>query len=73
VFQEFDSDSAAMIVLEGDKPLGADRTTTTTAWFTSSPRTPSTWSTFRISGGSADGGRFQSTDGKAALVQCISR
>jgi RND superfamily putative drug exporter len=24
VFQEFDSDSAAMIVLEGDKPLGAD-------------------------------------------------
>ena len=24
VFQEFDSDSAAMIVLEGDQPLGAD-------------------------------------------------
>ena len=24
VFQEFDSDSAAMVVLEGDQPLGAD-------------------------------------------------
>ena len=24
VFEEFDSDSSAMIVLEGDKPLGAD-------------------------------------------------
>ena len=24
MFQEFDSDSAAMVVLEGDQPLGAD-------------------------------------------------
>ena len=24
VFHEFDTDSSAMIVLEGDKPLGAD-------------------------------------------------
>lgn len=32
VFGEFDSDSNAMIVLEGDQPLGPDATSSTPPW-----------------------------------------
>lgn len=50
VFDEFDSDSSAMIVLEEISPSAPTRTTTTTGSFESSARTPSTCSTSRISG-----------------------
>lgn len=51
VFKEFDSDSAAMIVLEGEQPLGADAH----AYYdvlipASSNGTPATFSTSRTSG-----------------------
>ena len=74
VFGEFDSDSAAMIVLEGDKPLGADAhhfyDTMVHDWL----KTPNTLSTFRISGGiRCTAGGSQSKDGKAAYVQVYLR
>ena len=51
VFEEFDSDSSAMIVLEGDAAASARTPTgSTTTWSTSSRPTPSTSSTFRTSG-----------------------
>ena len=51
VFEEFDSDSSAMIVLEGDQPPRRRTPTgSTTTWSTSSGPTPSTSSTSRTSG-----------------------
>ena len=50
MFNEFDSDSAAMIVLEGDKPLGADAHRFYDDLIAGSRRTTSTSSTSRISG-----------------------
>ena len=50
VFHEFDSDSAAMIVLEGDKPLGADAHHFYDGLIDKLTRTKSMSSTFRISG-----------------------
>ena len=51
VFHEFDSDSAAMIVLEGDKPLGDDAHRFYDALVRKLEQTPSMSSTSRISGG----------------------
>ena len=52
VFDEFDSDSAAMIVLEGDQPLGDDaHQFYDTLVQKLSARTPSMCSTSRTSGG----------------------
>ena len=51
VFNEFDSDSAAMIVLEGDQPLGRRRPQLLRHLVKRLARTPSTLSTFRTSGG----------------------
>ena len=50
VFGEFDSDSAAMIVLEGDQPLGADAHRYSTPWSSECRAITSMSSTFRISG-----------------------
>lgn len=49
-FKEFSTDSSAMILLEGDKPLGPRRTTTTTRSSSDSSKTRNTFSTSRISG-----------------------
>lgn len=49
-FQEFDSDSTAMVVLEGEAPLATTRTIITTASSTSSKPTPPTCSTLPTSG-----------------------
>ena len=51
IFDEFDSDSSAMIVLEGDQPLGADAHHYYDGLVEKLPRTPSTSSTSRTSGG----------------------
>ncbi|GJF11751.1 membrane protein [Mycolicibacterium cyprinidarum] len=74
VFDEFDSDSAAMIVLEGDEPLGADahqfydtlvqRLNRDTAHV---EHVQDFWGDPLTAGGS------QSKDGKAALVQVYLR
>ena len=50
VFEEFKSDSSAMIVLEGDQPLGAEAHGTTTNSSTGWKPTRSTSNTFRTSG-----------------------
>lgn len=50
VFGEFDSDSSAMIVLEGDQPLGAEAHHYYDGLIKSCSRTPSTFSTSRTSG-----------------------
>ncbi len=51
VFDEFDSDSAAMVVLEGDQPLGADaHALLRRAGQAHRAPTPSTSSTSRTSG-----------------------
>lgn len=50
VFGEFDSDSNAMIVLEGDQPSARMPTSSTTSWSRSWPKTPPTSSTSRTSG-----------------------
>ena len=50
VFKEFDSDSAAMIVLEGDQPLGADAHKYYDTLIQRIGRTTSTFSTSRTSG-----------------------
>ena len=70
VFQEFDSDSAAMIVLEGDQPLGADAhhyydglVKKLSQDTTHVQHIQDFWGDPLTAAGS------QSTDGKAALVQ----
>ncbi len=70
VFQEFDSDSAAMIVLEGDQPLGADAhhyydglVKKLSEDTTHVQHIQDFWGDPLTAAGS------QSTDGKAALVQ----
>lgn len=50
VFDEFDSDSSAMIVLEGDQPLGADAHHYYDGLVQKPRQTPATSSTFRTSG-----------------------
>ena len=70
VFHEFDSDSAAMIVLEGDKPLGADAH----RYYDGLVRKLSR-DTMHVQhirdywGDPLTSAASQSTDGKAALVQ----
>ena len=51
VFHEFDSDSAAMVVLEGNAPLGADAHHFYNTLIGNSGKTPSMFSMSRISGG----------------------
>ena len=74
VFNEFDSDSAAMIVLEGDEPLGPTPTTSTTTLVKRLGQDTKHvehiqdfWGDPLTAGGS------QSKDGKAALVQVYLR
>lgn len=50
VFGESNSDSVAMVVLEGNNPWTMTRTPTTTRWFGSWEPTPPTCSTFRTTG-----------------------
>ncbi len=50
VFEESDSDSSVMIVLEGNQPWATTPTRSTTRWFPSCGPTPPTSSTSRISG-----------------------
>ena len=50
-FEQFDSDSIAMIVLEGDQPLGDEaHTGTTTDWSANSSATPTMFGTSRTTG-----------------------
>jgi len=61
---------SAMVVLEGDQPLGAGRPPLLRRpGQANRAGTPRTSSTSRISGRPADGGGSQSADGKAAYVQ----
>jgi RND superfamily putative drug exporter len=54
VFGEYNTSISVMIVLEGDEPLGAAATNSTTRWSPSWRPTPSTSSTSRTSGRLAD-------------------
>lgn len=49
-FQEYDTSSSVMVVLEGDKPLGSRRTSSTTRWCATCAPTPPTYSMCRTSG-----------------------
>ena len=73
VFHEFDSDSAAMIVLEGDQPLGPDAHQYYDTLIQSSPGHQTRTAHPRLLGGPADGGGLAEHRRQGGLRPSISR